>query len=238
MRDLLRKTLPALLAALMVAPLAARAGSVYLNGENIDGATDIKFEKCSVRIDEHGNVLIEAPGYKVKRLEGAHPAPPPAAAVPQPQPQVQPQQVPMMVPVGVPMTMPVQPVAPPAPVAAPKITRRYWLVTHQNQPGLTEFDIDVYVNSKWLMKLRNSSQQDVVEVTRFLVPGPNSVMFDAQKLTSGARKSFSPEHKFIVVLGEGDAGGDNVMINNALVTFTRSAADAESVSKDYSFVTR
>jgi len=219
-------------------PSFAFAGSVYLNGENIDEVRNIKFDKCSVRIDENGNMFIEAQGYRVKRLEGA--AAPAPAPQPQPQPQqAQPQQVPVMVPVGVPMPYQYQaPQAPPPPVQAPRITKHYWMVTHQNAPGMTEFDIDVYVNAKWLMTLRNNSQQDVVEVTRFLIAGQNNITFEAKKLSSGPRKSFSTEHQFIVVIGEGDAGGDNVMINNPLVTFKRTAADAESSSKDYSFATR
>ena len=227
------------IAVLLAAPLAANAGSVYLNGENIDEVRNIKFDKCSVKIDENGNVMIEAQGYRVKRLEGSAPQPQPVAQQQQQPPpqQQQQQQVPVMVPVGVPYTYQ-QPMAPPPPVQAPKITKHYWMVTHQNAPGMTEFDIDVYVNAKWLMTLRNGNQQDVVEVTRFLIPGQNSVTFEAKKLSSGPRKSFSPEHQFIVVIGEGDAGGDNVMINNPLVTFKRSAADADSTSKDYSFVTR
>jgi hypothetical protein len=240
-RSIIRQAVPSLaLAVLLAVPAAAQAGSVYLNGENIDEVRNIKFDKCSVKIDEHGNVLIEAQGYRVKRLEGSGAPPPPGpAAQQQPPQQPQPQQqVPMMVPVGVPYAYPQPQIAPPAPVQAPKITKHYWMVTHQNAPGMTEFDIDVYVNAKWLMTLRNNSQQDVVEVTRFLVPGQNSVTFEAKKLSAGKRKSFSPEHQFIVVVGEGDAGGDNVMINNPLVTFKRTAADAESSSKDYSFVTR
>jgi len=237
-RSIFRQALPAVvLAFLLAVPAAAGAGSVYLNGENIDEVRNIKFDKCSVKIDEHGNVMIEAQGYRVKRLEGSG-APAPVAA-PQPPPQQQQpvqQQVPMMV--GVPYAYPQPQIAPPAPVQAPKITKHYWMVTHQNAPGMTEFDIDVYVNAKWLMTLRNGSQQDVVEVTRYLVPGQNSVTFEAKKLSAGSRKSFSPEHQFIVVIGEGDAGGDNVMINNPLVTFKRTAADGDSSSKDYSFVTR
>jgi NAD(P)H-hydrate repair Nnr-like enzyme with NAD(P)H-hydrate epimerase domain len=77
-----------------------------------------------------------------------------------------------------------------------------------------------------------------VEITRLLTPGQNSVTFEARKLTQGARKSFSPDHSFVVVVGEGDAGGDNVMINNPLVTFKKTAADAESSSRDFSFTTR
>lgn len=225
-------------AILIAAPVASNAGSVYLNGENIDEVRNIKFDKCSVKIDENGNVMIEAQGYRVKRLEGSAPPPQPVAQPQQPQqPPPQPQAVPVMVPVGMPYAYQ-QPVAPPPPVQPAKITKHYWMVTHQNAPGMTEFDIDVYVNAKWLMTLRNGSQQDVVEVTRYLLPGQNSVTFEAKKLSSGPRKSFSPEHQFIVVIGEGDAGGDNVMINNPLVTFKRTAADADSTSKDYSFVTR
>jgi len=231
----------ALCAALIAVPSASFAGgAVYLNGENIDEVRNIKFDKCSVRIDENGNIMIEAQGYKVKRLEGEAPRPPPTTQNQnQNQNQQQQQQMPMQVMVPVPMPYPqMQQQAPPPPVQPARISRHYWLVTHQNVPGMTEFDIDVYINAKWLMTLRNTSQQDVTEITRYLVPGQNSVTFEAKKLQSGPRKSFSPEHQFVVVIGEGDAGGDNVMINNPLITFKRTAADGDSASKDYSFVTR
>lgn len=225
---------PLLLGLALVVPVVSSAGSVYLNGENVDEVRNIKFDKCSVRIDENGNIFIEAPGYRVKRMEGAEaPRPPPAPQHPPPQyqPQYQPQYAPP--PAHPPAVAPVAP--PPAPA---RITKRYWLVSHQTAPGLTEFDIDVYVNAKWVMTLRNSTQQDVVEITRLLVPGQNSVTFEAKKTATGPRKSFSPDHSFTVVVGEGDAGGDNVMINNPLVTFKKTAADAESSSKDFSFTTR
>jgi hypothetical protein len=129
----------------------------------------------------------------------------------------------------------------PAPAATPaptRITKRYWLVSQQSVPGMTEFDIDVYINAKWLMTLRNSSDQEVLDITRQLVPGRNTVTFEAKKLATGPRKSFSVEHAFTVVVGEGNEGGDNVMIDNPLVTFKRTAADTESVSKEFSFNTR
>ena len=53
---------PSSLAALL-APVSALAASVYLNGVRIDGVTNQKFEKATVRIDEQGNVHIDAPGY-------------------------------------------------------------------------------------------------------------------------------------------------------------------------------
>ncbi|HZH02912.1 MAG TPA: hypothetical protein VEY30_03945, partial [Myxococcaceae bacterium] len=46
----------------------AAAASVYLNGVNIDGVASQRFEKATVRIDEKGDVFIEAPGYAARVL--------------------------------------------------------------------------------------------------------------------------------------------------------------------------
>ena len=40
-----------------------------------------------------------------------------------------------------------------------------------------------------------------------------------------SRKSFSSEHVYRVIVGEGNVGGDNVMIDNPLVKFERTAAE-------------
>jgi hypothetical protein len=103
---------------------------------------------------------------------------------------------------------------------------------------MTEFDIDVYLNAKWLMTLKNNTNQEVIDITRHLVPGKNTVTFEAKKVISGARKSFSSEHHFTVIIGEGNEASGNVMIDNPLVTFKRTAADNESISKDYPLSTR
>lgn len=216
---------------LLLVPGWALAGSVYLNGINIDGVTDQKFEKATVRIDERGNIFIDAPGYAAKVVQGPPvtrapapaPAPTPMPAIPPPAPVV------------------AAPPPPPAPAPAPvptRITKRYWLATSQTAPGMTEYDIDVYINAKWLMTLRNGSEQDVVDITRYLVPGKNTVTFEAKKLSSGERKSYSNEHVFSVVVGEGNEGGGNVMIDNPLASFKRTAADTDSISREFTFNTR
>lgn len=119
-----------------------------------------------------------------------------------------------------------------------KLTRRYFLVTEQSVPGMTEYDIDVYINSKWVRKLRNNEEQIVTEITKFLTPGKNTVLMTAKKVAIGDRRSFSNDHVFRVIIGEGNVGGDNVMIDNPVVTFKRTAADTNDVSQEYSFVTR
>lgn len=44
------------------------AADVYVNGVNVSGLTNHTFEKVTVRIDEKGDVQIEAPGYSVKKV--------------------------------------------------------------------------------------------------------------------------------------------------------------------------
>ena len=53
------------------------AGSIYLNGTRIDGVTNQKFEKCTVTIDDKGDIYISAPGYAVQG-QASKPAPEPA----------------------------------------------------------------------------------------------------------------------------------------------------------------
>ena len=52
-----------LFTALMVAG-SVGAVEVYVNGVNIEGLTNQTFEKVNVRLDEKGNVHIDAPGTR------------------------------------------------------------------------------------------------------------------------------------------------------------------------------
>jgi hypothetical protein len=235
----------ALAAMLALAPMGALAGSVFLNGVKIDGVTNTKFEKATVRIDEAGNIYIDAPGYAA-RVTTVTPPAPVAPVAPAPQataPTAQPP-APAAAPVpGAPAApvagAPVAPSAPaPAPVVPGRITQRYYLVTEQTVPGMTEYDIDVYVNSKWLRKLRGNEDQVVSDITRSLEPGTNNVTLIARKVGSGSRRSNSPNHVFRVIIGEGNEGGGNVMIDNPLIRFQTTAADSQDVTKEFTLTTR
>lgn len=213
-----RSTLTAarLMLAALLAPALASARSVYLNGVQIDGVTQQKFEKATVRIDEKGDVHIDAPGYAARVVQQPAAAAPaaPAAATP-----------------------PAAPAAA-APEAPARLTQRYFLVTQQAVPGMAEYDIDVYINSKWIRKLRGSEDQVIQDVTRNLQPGKNTILLTAHKTSAGQRKSYSPQHTFKVIIGEGNVGGDNVMIDDPIIQFQRTAADTQDVSEEFTLTTR
>jgi hypothetical protein len=200
---------------LCLMPCGALAAPVYLNGVSIDGLTNQRFEKCTVIIDEKGAVQLSCPGYSVQSQGAAKAGGPTASST-----------------MGNDTSSAVD-----TPVPG-RITKRYWLVTEQNMPGATQYDIDMFINSKWIRKLRSNEDQIITEITKYLEPGPNKILLAAHKNIVGARKSYSPEHKFQVTIGEGNVGGDQVMIDNPIVEFKRNASQTDDASQEYSLVAR
>src|SRR3989454_1000027 len=178
--------------------------SVFLNGVNIDGLRSQKFDKCkTVRIDDRGDVYLDCPGYQVER---------PAAAV--------------SASTANPALAPLLPSA-----VAAALTKRYWLVSEEKDGA--QFDVDVFVNAKFIRKIRAGEPQVVLEITRYLHPGANKVLFAATKRADAALKSASPASFTKLVVGEGDAGGNTVTIDNPLIESKRTAAETENVNEEF-----
>ena len=189
-------------------PTLLLAASVFLNGVNIDGVRGQSFEKCrAVRIDDKGNVQLDCPGYQAESAGGSA-----SAAV----------------------VLPSIPVAG-ASFAPASLAKHYFLVTEQNDGAAAQYDIDVYVNSKWVRKVRSGDEQIVLDITKFLSPGANKVLFAATKRApkAGAASSFV---RFIV--GEGESSGAQVLIDNPLVECKRTAAETDNVNEEFTVQAR
>lgn len=185
------------IAAVGVGAPPALAKGVFLNGVNIDGVVNQKFENVTVTIDDKGNVLITAKGYEVQ-------------------------------------TQAPKPVVPVAPVVDPgPVTKRYFLVSETSAIGLAQYDIDVFVNSVWIKRVSSADAQAVVEVTRHLKKGKNIVHFTATKALADGRKSASPTHFVKLYIGEGNMGGNNVMIDNALLEYKRDASEMQNFADEF-----
>ena len=193
-----------ILIALCCLSLPALAVEVYVNGVSVDGLTNHTFEKVTVRLDEKGNVQIDAPGYSVKKVTLS------GGATER--------------------------------VAKPEgsITQKYFLVTEQSPPGMTEYEIDLFLNGKFMRTLKSGDEQLVTDITKQLRIGQNIVIVQAKKRYAdpSSPKSSSRSAVFRVIIGEGNTSNDQVTIEKQLVTFTRTAADSNDVTQEFSFTTR
>lgn len=186
--------------ACLAVPATGNAGSVFLNGVNIDGVTNQSFKNCTVEIDAYGNVHIKAKGYAVQGPGGT-----------------------------------AAPAAPTAPAGGPP-SRRYWLVTEKAAPGMAQYDIDLFINSKWVRKFLDKEEHVVMEITKYLRAGPNTVQFVARKNVGSARRSQSPQHYFRIIIGEGNSGGRNVMISKKAIDYKRTALETKNYTDKFTIV--
>jgi len=220
----MRRSALALAAAASLAATPAAAGpSVTLNGVNIDGVTDQRFENATVVIDARGNVHIEAKGYAVQTAPGAR-----AAAV-------GPAVAPAAAPTAVRVPQPAAPVvAQPAAAAVPAhLTRRYFLASEQTHPDGTQYDVAIFINAQWIRELRSGEPQVVMEITKYLRPGSNKVVLASQKRIVGERHHQDPGVTLKVVMGAGNVGGGHVMIDEPLVEMVRTAAETADRTEEF-----
>ena len=213
--------------SLAAPPQALAAPVVTLNGVNIAGVVNQRFENVTVVIDAQGNLDIQAKGYAARVAGSAAPA---AAAGN--------------------TGAPVPPVPGPAATAPPAVAssgpagtglpaRRYFLATEQSQPDGTQYDVEVFINASWIRVIKSADPQVVTEITRFLRPGSNKVTLSCAKRLQGAeRRNYGADVTLKVVIGAGNIGGDHVMIDEPLATMTRTAAEVEDKVEEFVFEVR
>jgi hypothetical protein len=125
----------------------------------------------------------------------------------------------------------------PAPVAS--LTRRYFLVSTQREVGLAQYDVEVVINGKQAAKLSSRDPRPPIEVTRYLSPGTNTVLFLATKnLGGGARLSTSPRDYLNIELVEGTVQGDQLLVQGQVARFQRTAAETATMAEEKKIMAR
>ena len=112
------------------------------------------------------------------------------------------------------------------------LNNRYWLVT-EKAPGLTDYDVEFFVNGRWVRKFFDDEKHGVLEMTQYFHPGRNQVIFIAKKRKGGEVHSTSSSDIFRIVLGEGKQGGRNVVVTRTLVDYRRTAAENTDHRDEY-----
>jgi len=122
----------------------------------------------------------------------------------------------------------------PAKAAPPtSLTKHYWMVSESQDSAAAQYDVDVFVNWKWVRKIRAGDPQVAVDITRFIKPGPNKISCAAVKRVDGGRKSQEPESFLKITVGEGEQGPSMVTIDNPLVECKRTAAETGNVNEEF-----
>jgi hypothetical protein len=212
--------LPLTLALLGASAPALAAPAITLNGVPIDGVTDQKFENCTVVIDAQGNIHIQAKGYAV-RTSGDDARSPP----------IEPQHAGSGG--GFSSRPPPLEGAGAVAAASPKVvSRRYFLAAEQTPPG-PQYDLAIFINAQWIREVKASETSTVLEITKYLRPGANKLTLAATKRLGGERLAFSKDVTLRVVVGEGNVGGDHVMIDVPLLETSRTAAEMDDRTEEF-----
>ncbi len=125
------------------------------------------------------------------------------------------------------------PVAPAASGANPALQNRYFLVVDSSRPGAAQYDVEVDINGQLARKIQWNDPQLIAEVSMLLKPGRNQVRIVATKNLSSPRTSTSENDQMKVLIGRGQAMGQQVTIDSSLVVFTCSAADSQTFDRPY-----
>ena len=181
------------------------AASIFLNGVNIDGVRAQNFEKCRA-------ARVDDKGNVYLDCPGYQ-----AESIS-----------------GSGAAIPTIPVAGASLVPA-RLSKHYFLVTEQNDGAAAQYDVDVYVNSKWVRKVRSGDEQIVLDISRYLSPGANKLLFAATKRVP---KAAAPTSFVRLIVGEGESSGSQVLIENPLLECKRNGAEVDNVNEEFTLQAR
>lgn len=116
------------------------------------------------------------------------------------------------------------------------LARRYYLVGLAGRPGEAQWEIDVFVNSKFVRKINGREAQTMVEVTKYLQVGRNTVHLQSARVMPLGPRSSSPHAYVEVVVGEGNHSGGALLVNNPIVRYRKTAAESGTEVRDFALV--
>ena len=113
---------------------------------------------------------------------------------------------------------------------------RYWLISEENAPGMSQYDFDIFVNGNLVKTVKSGEPQVIEDITRFVIPGANNVTITARKNFGAGRKSESKDYFQRVYIGKGalnDTGA--IIIDTPDIDYRKSAADVQNFADQIAF---
>lgn len=106
--------------------------------------------------------------------------------------------------------------------------KEFYLVSFTNRPGATQYDVEVFINGKFVRRIRSTKKQVTMKVSNLLKKGKNEIIFVCKKnIGKGGRVSESPMDYMRVVLGKGFETKGRLVIKTSLAEVKRTAKETK-----------
>lgn len=115
---------------------------------------------------------------------------------------------------------------------APAQAKAYFLVTQISKDGRGGYDIDLFINGNWIKKITNKDEQIVMDLTKYLQNGKNTIRLTGVKAKDEVANPVSNGFTEVIV-GEGAAGKNNVVIDRPLIDFKFLSKESNPIIKDF-----
>jgi hypothetical protein len=125
----------------------------------------------------------------------------------------------------------------PATTSTSPLTKQYFLITQGSSGASVGETIQVNINGRQVRTLDTASAQVIDDVSEFLNIGQNAITMLSTKKTSYVPGQATSTYQVIIGEGHVERGGQ-VVIDNPLVTYTRTAADGTANSRSYTMSAR
>jgi hypothetical protein len=113
----------------------------------------------------------------------------------------------------------------------------FYLVSFTNRPGAAQYDVEVYINGKFVRRIRSKARQVTMKVTKYFKKGKNEVMFVCRKkVGSKGRESQSAQDYLRVVIGRGVESKGRLVLKTSEAEVKRTAAEDKAQITDRDIV--
>jgi len=182
---------------------------VYINNVDVTGLKNQEFKGCTVKFDENGNIYIDAPQYKIKRLdaqEGDN-SPPPSTAIVKTEKKSD--------------TTP---------------QKKYFLVTEENDGKKVWDKYSIIINGNPVKTFKSSEGVILEDISKNFSQGSNQVILTASKDSNFPGSTKNSWYK--IIIGEGHEENKKIVIDKTLIQLTRFGSDTEPASKSANIVVK
>ena len=148
---------------------------IFVNNVDVTGLADQEFKNCTVKFDAKGNVWIDAPGYKVKKLDSADSASSSSSSSSSTTPKKK----------------------------TPASTK-FFLVTESKQGEKVWDSYSLIINGSVVKKFESSDGVILEDITKHINKGTNQILLTASKKSNFPGATDAPYYKIIIGQGHED----------------------------------